>query len=87
MDVQKLGVALKEVLGTRGGVSYHTILEGDLAHPHQFQEVTWDPQHGEMLMDLEEKDALFFKATTATFRDLERCSCGAERIKSKRALV
>lgn len=49
------------------------------AHEHDFKPVEWDKaRFGPDVTD--------FDDTHATFKTLERCACGAERIRSVRAL-
>lgn len=56
-----------------------TISPGTDSHEHGFKEVAWDSaRFGPSVTD--------FEGAHATFKTLERCACGAERITSVRAL-
>lgn len=62
---------------------------GDQSHQHRFRRVSWDRERfGSDCTDsdLDRPDGLV-AFSMATYKDLLRCGCGAEAVKSVRALI
>ena len=75
---------------TPGKLPDEIITAGNPKHRHSFVKVTWDNERlGKNVCDIDEgenaKPGVAFPF--ATFKNLYRCSCGCEVVKSSRALI
>jgi hypothetical protein len=64
------------------------VTTGDPDHAHSWQEVPWDRNRfGSSFTDPDPDPGTPIAFPMTTFKDLFRCNCGAEAIKSVRALI
>src|SRR3989338_9703 len=64
------------------------VTDGNLLHKHQFERVPWNRERfGPDVTDFGPEPGTTDTPLMATYKDLFRCSCGAELIRSTRALV
>ncbi|OGZ70769.1 MAG: hypothetical protein A3F47_00020 [Candidatus Staskawiczbacteria bacterium RIFCSPHIGHO2_12_FULL_38_11] len=77
---------LKAMLDTNLG--FEIITSGDPAHNHSFAQVPWDRERlGSDFCDPDPDRGVPIAFPMATYKDLFRCQCGAEGVKSVRAII
>lgn len=89
--LQKLGLISKATdplpLFTRD-LGLEVVKGGNPSHQHQFAMVSWDDERfGSNFVDPDPDPGGRIAFPMATYKELLRCSCGAEAIKSVRALI
>jgi len=60
---------------------------GDPNHSHEFKEVPWESRLGSDFTNPDRDHGIALEFPMATFKELYRCSCGREVVKSVRALI
>lgn len=79
--VKGMGIAPRDL-----GLAVVTV--GDQSHQHQFVMVPWDSERfGSDFTDPDPDPGGPMAFPMATYKDLFRCQCGAEGIKTVRALI
>lgn len=69
-------------------LGFEIVTEGNPSHSHQFTIMPWDHERfGDVLVNADHDPGTPIAFPMGTFRDLFRCNCGAEGIKSERALI
>ena len=64
------------------------VSEGDPNHPHHFERVEWDRARlGADVTNFDEDHGTTLEFPMAMYKDLYRCSCGREIVRSVRALI
>jgi hypothetical protein len=58
---------------------------GSIAHVHHLVPVPWNLKHGPELVDFDDTKTNVFPKVT--YRSLHRCSCGLEKVTSRRSLI
>ena len=69
-------------------LSLEVVTEGNPVHSHRLVKVLWQREHfGPDVIDLDPDPGTRIAFPKATYKYLLRCQCGAEAIRSVRALI